>query len=78
MIHIIVKDDFGDKILGRDIGSRGTILLELKKKSLVISENESGDGLVITEVCPSCTWRECIELDNGICPQCGTDWHKLA
>jgi hypothetical protein len=29
------------------------------------------------EICPSCTWREEVELNNGVCPQCDTNWHKL-
>ena len=28
-------------------------------------------------ICPSCTWRGDVELINGVCPQCDTDWEKL-
>ena len=29
------------------------------------------------KTCPSCTWRMEIELVNGVCPQCGVNWHEL-
>ena len=25
-------------------------------------------------LCPSCAWRERVELVNGVCPQCGLNW----
>jgi hypothetical protein len=29
------------------------------------------------KTCPSCTWRMDIELQDGICPQCGVNWFAL-
>ena len=29
------------------------------------------------DVCPSCTWRGDVTLQDGKCPYCQTDWHKL-
>jgi len=36
-----------------------------------------GELLGVKEFCPSCTWRMDIELENGVCPQCGVNWHEL-
>jgi len=27
--------------------------------------------------CPSCTWHVEVELVNGVCPQCDTNWVEL-
>ena len=32
------------------------------------------DDLINRGICPSCTWRCEIELENGVCPQCGINW----
>lgn len=29
------------------------------------------------DVCPSCIWRGDVTLQDGKCPYCQTDWHKL-
>lgn len=40
-------------------------------------EMESVRDTILRGVCPSCTARMEIELTNGVCPQCHTDWLSL-
>lgn len=32
---------------------------------------------IALDVCPSCTWRGDVSLQDGICPYCKTNWHAL-
>lgn len=29
------------------------------------------------DVCPSCTWRGDVPLQDGVCPYCKTNWNKI-